>query len=257
MNQIFALDLNSLALICAGMIAAIFNTLAGGGPLITIGAMIFLGIDPKIANVTSTLALSPGQILSALSMRDENGELPSVPIDNWHIICLLGGALGALSIIAIPSDYFTAQIPWLILFATSIYIAKAFSAKFELAPKTTKSKIRNYSNEFILFLLSVYGGYFGGGNSFLVLALLSANNLSPKMAGRSKNLIIAAINLAAAILIIVTSAFSLKAAILIGIGALFGGAIGAKLLLRIPDKAVFFMVSGIGIALSAWMLLSK
>jgi Na+/serine symporter len=49
-----------LLLFAAAFCAGAINSVAGGGTLLTFPALIWLGLDPKIANATSTVALWPG-----------------------------------------------------------------------------------------------------------------------------------------------------------------------------------------------------
>ena len=53
-----------LATLLAGVLAGLVNTLAGGGPILTLMALTMLGVDARIANLTSSVALVPGQLLT-------------------------------------------------------------------------------------------------------------------------------------------------------------------------------------------------
>ena len=56
-------------LFAAGLWAGVQNALAGGGSFITLPALIAAGLDPKLANITSTVALCPGQITTGWAGR--------------------------------------------------------------------------------------------------------------------------------------------------------------------------------------------
>ena len=56
-------------LFLAGLWAGTQNALAGGGSFVTLPALILAGLDPRAANVTSTVALFPGQVTSGLAAR--------------------------------------------------------------------------------------------------------------------------------------------------------------------------------------------
>ncbi|WP_373289773.1 TSUP family transporter, partial [Polymorphobacter multimanifer] len=58
-----------LLLLVAGVWAGIQNALAGGGSFVTLPALIIAGLAPKLANITSTIALFPGQITTGLAGR--------------------------------------------------------------------------------------------------------------------------------------------------------------------------------------------
>ena len=55
----------------AAFAAGMMNSVAGGGTLLTFPALIWMGIDPKAANVTSTIALWPGSLGGMWGYRKE------------------------------------------------------------------------------------------------------------------------------------------------------------------------------------------
>src|SRR3954471_17761389 len=56
-------------LFLAGLWAGAQNALAGGGSFVTLPALVLAGLDPRAANITSTVALFPGQVTSGLAAR--------------------------------------------------------------------------------------------------------------------------------------------------------------------------------------------
>jgi uncharacterized protein len=244
-------------LVGAGILAAILNTLAGGGPLVTLAAMVFVGIDPRIANITSTVALFPSQILTGFSARKQAHTIPNLPIEVWLPVTLAGGTAGALLIAHMSPGAFRTQVPWLVLFATCIYTVNAIKPMTTGDVATDTQLLKKVTTALILFILSVYGGYFGGGNSFLVLALLTNLSLTAKDAGAAKNLLIAVINAAAVALFITTGLVHFSAGLAIASGALLGGVIGTYLLNMMPTRFVRICVIVIGLALSGWLFFTS
>jgi len=66
-----------LLLSAAGFWAGMQNALAGGGSFITFPALLFAGLDPRAANITSTIALFPGQVAICWSGRRAAGGVPA------------------------------------------------------------------------------------------------------------------------------------------------------------------------------------
>jgi uncharacterized membrane protein YfcA len=58
-----------LLIVAAGLWAGMQNTLAGGGSFVTLPALIVSGMSPLAANITSTVALFPGQVTAGLAGR--------------------------------------------------------------------------------------------------------------------------------------------------------------------------------------------
>src|ERR1051325_3390809 len=106
----------------AAMLAGMMNSVAGGGTLLTFPALIWMGMDAKAANVTSTVALWPGSLGGMFGFRRElRGarrwmKLLAVP-------SVLGGLVGAVLLLKTPSRIFAAIVPFLILFATILFPA--------------------------------------------------------------------------------------------------------------------------------------
>jgi len=235
----------------AGVFAAAINALAGGGPVLTLGLLSLTGIDPRIANLTSTVALSPGQLVAGYaaraSLRETRLGSPALLIG----LSLIGGAVGALLLLFTPGAAFKALVPWLVLIATAIY---AWSG-FRPAPLADSGSAPNKVFTALFAPLSVYGGYFGGGNSFLVLALLGLSGHGPREAGSIKNALIAAINLGAVVVLVFSGLVEWRIAAALGAGGIIGSIIGVRLLGQIPVTAIRIIVIAFGLLFSLWMFL--
>ena len=71
-----AMDLwDVVALLAAGVAAGAVNAVAGGGSLITFPVLLALGLNPVSANVTNSVAVTPGYLASAYGSRTELAEL--------------------------------------------------------------------------------------------------------------------------------------------------------------------------------------
>lgn len=235
----------------AGVLAAAINALAGGGPVLTLGILSLTGIDPRIANLTSTVALSPGQLVAGYgaraSLRETRLGSPALLLG----LSLVGGAGGALLLLLTTGAGFKAIVPWLVLIATVIY---AWSGLRTL-PAAQRDGAKSNVFPALFAPLSVYGGYFGGGNSFLVLALLGLSGHAPREAGAIKNALIAAINLGAVTVLVFSGLVQWRIAAALGAGGVVGSIIGVRLLGRIPVAAIRALVIAFGLGFSLWMFL--
>src|SRR6266513_5107796 len=115
--------LHALILLACAFAAGVINSIAGGGTLITFPVLIWLGLDPKIANATSTVALWPGLFGGLFGYRKEL-ENSSTILLRLGITSVIGGALGAWLLIRTPSRVFARLVSFLILFATILFIAQ-------------------------------------------------------------------------------------------------------------------------------------
>src|SRR2546426_9146098 len=107
-------------MIAAAFAAGVINSIAGGGTLITFPILIWLGLDPKVANATSTVALWPGLFGGLFGYRREINDSSMILI-RLGAISVIGGGVGAWLLIATPSPVFARLVPLLILFATILF----------------------------------------------------------------------------------------------------------------------------------------
>src|SRR6266581_4695847 len=107
----------------AAFLAGAINSVAGGGRLITFPTLIWLGLSSVTANATSTVAIWPGSIGSMWGYRRE---LRSSPPQMLALVVpsLLGGISGALLLRWTPPGVFDELVPFLILFATLLFMAQ-------------------------------------------------------------------------------------------------------------------------------------
>lgn len=239
----------ALALVAAGFAAGAVNAIAGGGPLLTLAALTAAGIDPRIANLTSTVALCPGQLAAGWQSRRGLAALAEAgqPVRLSVVLTLLGGAAGGGLLILTDSSRFAAIVPWLILLATGLYAWSGCGAGSARPQRLARGAFLA-----MLALSSIYGGYFGGGNSFVVLALLGLAGLPAADGAEAKNALIASINLGAVIVFAASGAVDWSAAIAVGAGGIAGSLAGVRLLRYVRPALLRPLIIICGIGLAGW-----
>jgi uncharacterized protein len=110
------------------------------------------------------------------------------------VISLVGGALGALILLATPPSIFARLVPWLVLFATALF---AWGSFFRKPLPAGEAHLSPRAASVAQFLIAVYGGYFGGGIGLLMMAALTMMGLAVRSAGASKNILAGVINASA------------------------------------------------------------
>ena len=117
-----------LALILlAGLWAGMQNALAGGGSFITLPVLILGGLTPLAANLTSTVALFPGQVASGVAGWRHAGGIGTLGFHGLVGLSLVGGVIGGVLLLETPSTLFSRFVPWLVLFATAVFAWGSFS----------------------------------------------------------------------------------------------------------------------------------
>ena len=241
-----------LLIFLAGLWAGIQNTLAGGGSFVTLPALILSGMSPLAANITSTVALFPGQITSGYAGRGLVSGAAGLSFRALFILSILGGAAGGLLLLNTSPKVFARLVPWLVLFATAVFTWGSF---FRKASAEKAAHLGPIATGAAQFLIAVYGGYFGGGIGILMMAALTMAGLSARNAGGTKNVLAGVMNASAVVLFITSPELHWLQAGVLAVGAILGGLAGTWALHRVNEKALRVAIVAIGVALTIGLFL--
>ncbi len=225
------------------------NQLAGGGSFITLPALMLTGMDARAANITSTVALFPGQVTGGWIGRANAADTAALSLRALIAISLIGGALGAGLLLLTPAARFAAMVPWLVLFATAAFAWGSFGRKAPM-PGVATASLGPVRAGALQLAIAVYGGYFGGGIGFVMMAVLALGGASARTAAATKNVLAAVMNLTAVLIFLGSGEVRWLAMTVAMLGALAGSWLGAHLLARVNDRALRFVVVVIGIVLT-------
>jgi uncharacterized membrane protein YfcA len=227
------------------------NALAGGGSFVTLPALILSGLDARSANIASTLALFPAQVTTGWVGRRQSSGAGGLSFAVLVVVSLVGGAIGAVLLLLTPSDFFARMVPWLVLFATVVFAYGSFVRR----PAAVGPRIGPRAALAAQFLISVYGGYFGGGIGFLMLAALTAAGLAVRPAAATKNVLAGVMNAAAVAIFLFTPGIPWLRVGVIAAGAMAGGYGGALALKRINERVIRGFVIALGVILTVGLFL--
>ena len=236
-----------LLIFAAGLWAGLQNALAGGGSFVTLPALIMSGMSPLAANITSTVALFPGQVTSGLAGRSLVTGAGRLPFKALFGISVVGGALGGLLLLNTPSSIFSRLVPWLVLFATAMFAWGSFRRK---PANLAAAQIGPVPTGIAQFFIAIYGGYFGGGIGFLMMAALSMAGVMARHAAATKNVLASVMNAAAVALFVTSPLVHWPQAIALGAGAILGGLAGVWALRRVNERWLRIAIVCIGLALT-------
>lgn len=239
-----------LILFLAAIWAGAQNALAGGGSFITLPLLILSGMNPRAANITSTIALFPGQVASGWTGRSLAAGAAGLSLRSLVTISLIGGAVGAGLLLVTSPSFFARLLPWLILFATIVFAWGSFGPRRHDAAHLGPVGVTAAQ-----FCISVYGGYFGGGIGFLMLAALTASGVTMRVAGATKNVLAAVMNASAVLIFIFSPEVKWLTAAVYAVGAIVGGVIGGHLIRIANERVLRLLVVLIGLALTVGLFI--
>ncbi len=237
-------------LFLAALWAGVQNALAGGGSFLTLPALILSGMDARAANITSTVALFPGQLVTGVANRSHVSGAGGLSFKTLAVISLVGGAIGALLLLLTPSSFFARLVPWLVLFATTLFAWGSFGPKRKQGPR-----FGSLSAAGSQFAISIYGGYFGGGMGFMMLAALTAAGLAIRPAQATKNMLAGILNASAVLIFVFSPQVHWPQAGIACAGAMLGGMVGARLVHKVNERLLRVLVVAIGLALTIGLFL--
>jgi uncharacterized membrane protein YfcA len=256
-------------LLLAGLAAAaagLVNALAGGGTLVTFPVLVGLGLPAVVANVTSTVALTPGYLAAAFAQsRTLGDQQPRLRL------LLPAGALGGLTggalLLGSGERLFRSVVPALLIVATLLLAAQEPLRRFVAgrADGDGRPPGRDGVNErsasgsgtvtppagavaaLLVGLAAIYGGYFGAGVSIVVLAALALTlDDSLVRLNALKQVIALAINGAASVLFLFSGRIVWPAAVVMAASSVLGGALGGRLAETIPPAVLRWTVVACG-----------
>ncbi len=233
----------------AAMAAGFVNALAGGGTLISFPILTAVGIPAVAANVTNTVALCPGYLGATLAQaKDLRGQQRRL----WWLLptAALGGVAGGVILLNTQERVFRELVPYLILMATALLAFQPQLRKW-VARRTQQAGVAHERMALaapMVFLASVYGGYFGAGLSVIVLAMLGLvlEDTLTRLNGLKQSISLS-VNVAAALFFVFSGQVVWSAALVMAVAALAGGALGGRLAGRIQPNVLRWLVVTIGV----------
>ena len=245
-----------IMMIAAAFAAGVINSIAGGGTLITFPVLIWLGLDPKVANATSTVALWPGLFGGLFGYRRELENSSSILL-RLGSTSVIGGAIGAWLLIWTPSPTFAHLVPFLILFATFLFMVQGtINRRLRLQPIIAEPRALWWLGAMVFqFFSAIYGGYFGAGNGILMLAAMGLLGFQDiNRANGIKNFLGICINSIAVLSFALKGLVVWPDALIMAGAATLGGYFGARMAVRVDQGIVRRAIVVIGFVITFVMI---
>ncbi len=239
-----------ILLIC-GVIAGFINTVAGGGSLLTLPILIFMGLPSNIANGTNRIAIFMQNIFSISGYKSRG--VSDFKYSSWlSVSALIGSIIGAKIAININEVMFNKilSVVIIIVVLTIIYNKKSFNINSE-----NISIEKKIISVIIFFFIGIYGGFIHAGVGFLILSILSNyNGIQLSKANSIKVFVVFVYTFFALIVFIMENKINWILGINLGIGNSIGGWIASRWSYNKPDKIIkiFIIISSAIMAIKLW-----
>ncbi|HEV3225216.1 MAG TPA: sulfite exporter TauE/SafE family protein [Acidimicrobiales bacterium] len=239
----------------AGMAAGAVNAVIGSGTLITFPTLLAFGYPSVTANVSNNIGLVPGSISGALGFRRElRGQ--GKRARTLAMGSGLGGLVGGILLLTLPSNVFDAIVPVLVLTACVLMAIQPRLSRWVASRRAERERDVGIAPLAVVFCAGIYGGYFGAAQGIILLATLGV--LLPDDLVRTnalKNVLAGTVNGVAALLFIVRADVEWSAVLLVASGAVIGGTLGASVGRRIPANVLRALVIMLGVGVAIRLIL--
>lgn len=243
--------LEQLAVFGAGIWAGGINTIVGSGTLITFPVLLAFGIPPVTANVSNTIGLVPGSISGVHGYRRELAGQRRRLL-RLGTASLLGGITGAVLLLELPAEAFKAIVPILIIVALALVVVQPRLANWvKRRRENDGAPVPEHGGPILVtavYAAGVYGGYFGAAQGVLLIGLLGVfvHDDIQRLNG-AKNVLALIVNAVSALIFIVVADVDWRAVVLIALGSIIGGQLGARLGRRMPPNLLRAVIVVVGL----------
>ncbi len=242
----------TILLILVGFIAGIINTLAGGGSLLTLPVLIFLGLPPSVANGTNRIAIFIQMLVGTAGFKSKG--VSSFPFSIYMGISALAGSLiGARIAVDIKGGTFNKILSFVMIAVVLIIVFKPKLKTKDLIEKTTGKHL--WIGCIAFFFFGIYGGFINAGLGFIMILFLHyVHKLSLIKSNATKAVVISIYMAGAIVIFIINDKINWSVGLTMAIGNALGAWFSSRFSVNKGDKFVkiFLVVVVVIMAVKLW-----
>lgn len=241
-----------IGLISVGMIAGVVNTMAGGGSLLTLPVLIFLGLPPNIANGTNRIGVLFQNLFTTAGFKSKG--IVTFPFSIYLAIsAFFGSLLGAQIAVDINGEVFNKLLAVIMVL---VVISIVFKPKANLVTLQERLTGRHlWISVILFFIVGIYGGFIQAGVGFLMLFVLSSvNHISLVKSNAIKVVVALVFTISAVAVFAYNDIINWKLGLILAIGNSIGGWFASRWSVKKGDAMVkqFLVIMVIIMAIKLW-----
>lgn len=227
-----------LLVVAVGIVAGFFNVIAGGGSLLSLPALDFIGLELGVANATNRVSILC-QNLSAIFLYQKHREIKWSEIFPYIVPAVIGAIIGTLSAVYMPQKAFR------ILAAVSIStMGILLASKPKMWENPTGNPLSPHARIAAMFAIGIYGGFLQAGVGFLIIwVVVGGCKKDLKEANITKVVVVAIYSVVSIVLFASFSMVRWTAAAALALGSIIGGNLGAHFNLRGDKKWIHWILT--------------
>lgn len=244
--------LQYLLLIVIGFVVGFINTIAGGGSLISLPFLIFMGLPPAVANGTNRVAIVIQTFMATMGFRSKG--ISTFPFNTYiGLSALFGAIIGAKIAVDIDEGIFNKVLAIIMLAVMLIIIFKPDLSLTERTEKLTGRYL--WQGMIVFFFLGIYGGFINAGIGFLIILYLHyAHHINLVRTNATKVFVVLLYTLAALVVFVLNDKVDFTVGLILAIGNACGAWISSRLSVKKGDGFIRkFLIVMIGVlAIKLW-----
>jgi len=217
--------LNVGLILVTGVVAGFMNTLGGGGSLLTLPMLIFLGSPAAVANGTNRIALMVQNIVGVSNFRRKGFFYPKLGII-LAIPAVFGSLLGARFAISVPEELFQKILAVIMIVVLILILTRPEKKFLKEIEGENLSTARLVVSIFVFFGVGLYGGFINAGVGFVIIVALTLITGMSLVKINSLKLFIVLIYISSSLVVFVIHG---KVDWILGLTLAIGNALGAYL----------------------------
>jgi uncharacterized membrane protein YfcA len=253
-----------LLIFVGGLWAGTINTIVGSGSLVTFPILVAVGYSPVGSIISNAMGLVAGGFSGAWGYRREAASARRTLL-RLLPVSFVGGLLGAILLLVLPETVFGYVAPVLIVIAILLVIfqpklsawVKRRQALTHVTPEQADHQPIPPILYVLVFLIGVYGGYFTAAQGVLLMAVLGIFfHGTLQQSNAIKVVLSLVVNLIAAVwyLLFAFDRINWLAVLLIAVGSLLGGFLGAGIGRRMSPSVLRVVIVILGVVALANMI---
>jgi uncharacterized membrane protein YfcA len=239
-------------LVGAGLFAGFVNTMAGGGSLLTLPLLIFLGLPPATANGTNRIAIIVSASSATLGFQSKN--ISSFPLSIYlGIAAFFGALIGSRIAVEIDGLLFNKILAIIMIVVVVLMVFKP-NYKADLVQARTTGRTLIWSMV-AFFFIGIYGGFINAGIGFIIMLFLNyVNKLDLVRVNATKVTLVLIYTTAALATFILSGHIDLKYGIALAVGNAAGAFFASRYAVKKGEGVIktVMMVMVVAMSVKLW-----
>lgn len=242
----------ALILILAGILAGFANTVAGGGSLLTLPLMIFMGLPPAVANASNRVAIFMQNVFAVRGFKSKG--ISTWPYSGYlSITAVIGAIIGAKVSIEISGILFSRILS--IIMVVVIFITVFNPSRKQDHDIERMDRKHQIIGVLLYFFVGLYGGFIQAGVGFMMIAILTGvNHMRLVRVNSAKVFVVLVYTTASLAVFIYEKQINWAFGLTLAVGNSLGGWLGSRWQVEKGDKWIrrILFVMVIAMAVKLW-----